>query len=370
MAVENRLYSLVRQEIPEHREIAKRDVLELHYIEIECKGDADESLLNNFFKDFSPAARQDWIRDILGGNAVVKLDYFAGVYSNREMPETGTIDKYEQTLNHSGRPTYAVHIWGQWVRTETVAPTKTSSNQIVTLHITDSRGKQPEIEKDCYPLMIGRSGSSTIIVKGTFVSNDHCVLYAEQGRFWLEDISRNGTWLDGQKLPSRQRIELSPSRHRLRLGKASGEAKDCPEIKLEFLASSITPVASATPVYQANATAVIGAEDKLLAVLQIQDATGKPQCDVMSLPFTIGRASDRHYVTPPTHAGTSGKHMIIEAINETGASVINEAHEKNGIALKGELQPARFIWPFDSEIVLAPQWKRDPPVRIVLKRPK
>jgi hypothetical protein len=61
--------------------------------------------------------------------------------------------------------------------------------------------------------------------------------------------------------------------------------------------------------------------------------------------------------------------LVIEEITEAGARVLNEAREKNGTDLDGALQAAEFLWPFGSAIVLAPKWRKDPPVRITLKRP-
>lgn len=369
-AVENRLNHLVSQEIPEHREIAKRDVLELHYIEIECAADG-EATLKDFFKDFKPAARQDWIRDILGANAMVKLDCFAGIHGSADLPATGAIDKHEQMLNQGIPPAYAVHVWGQWVQAASAPPagSQTLFGQPLLLRVLDAQGQGPDLRKDNYPLTIGRSGTNSLVVAGTFVSGDHCGLYSEQGRIWLEDRSKNGTWLDGKKLPPRQRVTVDAGRHRLKLGKESGEAKDCPEIELEFLETPFTPVANATPIHAASATPVIAPEGGLLAVLSITDATGNPSRDVLRLPYTLGRAADRDYTTPPAHAGVSSNHLTIEAITDSGARVSNAAHNKNGTALGEVLQAEEFVWPFDTEIVLAAKWRQAPPVRITLKRP-
>ncbi len=162
---------------------------------------------------------------------------------------------------------------------------------------------------------------------------------------------------------------MDAGRHRLKLGKESGEAKDCPEIELEFLETPFTPVANATPIHAASATPVIAPEGGLLAVLSITDATGNPSRDVLRLPYTLGRAADRDYTTPPAHAGVSSNHLTIEAITDSGARVSNAAHNKNGTALGEVLQAEEFVWPFDTEIVLAAKWRQAPPVRITLKRP-
>lgn len=374
MAVESRLSYLMRVEIPEHLDIAKHDVLELLYLEIE-PSDHGQALLKSFFTEFGPAARQERIREMLGENAAIKLDRFAGIYDRDNLPDTTSLDKHEQMLNQGVRPTYSVYVWSRWVRPTMPAsspppPGGNINGQPVVLRVQDARGPQPDIHQSTYPLTIGRSGSCAVVVAGTFVSGSHCSLHSEQGKIWLEDHSKNGTWIDGRKAPKQQRVELSTGHHRLKLGKEAGEAKDCPDIELEFFATPIAAMDSgATPIDASDATPVMNVA-KLLAVLSIEDAMGKSRLrDVLRLPYTLGRAEDRDYTTPPAHAGVSGKHLTIQEITNTGARVLNEAHEKNGTALDGQLQPAEFFWPFDSTIALAPKRRQDPPVLITLKRP-
>lgn len=366
-ALERRLDELLLREIPRHRRFAGQDVLELHCIEIAAAPEG-RVLLERFFKEFSPAARLAWARRHLGGNTMVTLDGFAGIFGSAELPDTAAMDKHEQMLSQGAPPAFAIHLWGNWKHAEGQPPPgPAAAGRPVLLRVLDAQGRRPEIRLDAYPLGIGRSAACAVAVAGAFVSGSHCSLHAEGGRIWLEDHSRNGTWLDGEKLPPRQRVELGAGRHRLKLGRAEGEAKDCPEIELELQALAATPVAAATPI--AGATPVAAPAGPLLAVLSIEDATGRPLRDVLGLPYTVGRAEDRDYPVPAAHAGVSGRHLSIVEITADGARVANEACEKNGTALNGELQPAEFFWPFGAEIVLAPKWRRDPPVRIVLKRP-
>jgi hypothetical protein len=375
-AVEARLSHLAHHEIPEHREFAEHDVMELNYIEIECSPEG-EALLEEFFNEFNPAARQSWIRKLLGANGLVKLDLFDGVHASFNLPSTDNLDKHEQMLSQGNPPTYSVHAWGSWVQQEAPPPSpenRTAKGRETVFRILDAKGSRQESRGE-YPLTVGRSDGCGVAVAGTFVSGEHFVLHFDGGRLWLEDLSRNGTWIEGKKASPQQRIELGKNVYRLKLGRETGEAKDCPEIELEIAARApaagfdgATPVASfnATPISVPISTVSAGG---LLAVLSIEDATGNPRRDVTQLPFTIGRGQDRDYTTSPAHAGVSGKHLIIEDIDGSGAQVLNEAHAKNGTALDGTLQPERFFWPFDAEIVLAPKWRKDPPVRIVLKRP-
>jgi hypothetical protein len=370
-ALEARLNYLVRHEVLEHQEFAENDVLELHHIEIEC-APGGEPLLQEFFKEFNQAARQSWVRKLLGGaNGLVKLDCFTGVYGGSDLPAAaGNLDRHAQMLGQGAPAAYQVHLLGRWVQRPAPARVEEEAARPglpVTLDILDALGRRQEQRRQ-YPLVIGRNGQRGVAVAGTFVSGEHAVLHFDGGRFWLEDRSRNGTWIDGQKAEPGRRVELQGNLYRLKLGKAAGDAKDCPEIALEILRTPVADPGLATPVATANATPIL-APSGLLAVLAVVDATGRPQRDVTQVPFTIGRGPDRDYTTSPAHAGVSSRHLVIEAVTDRGAEVLNEAHDKNGTALGETLQPERFFWPFDAEIVLAPKWRKDPPVRITLKRP-
>lgn len=369
-AVEGRLEHLVSQEIPEHRQLAEDDILELHYVEIESAPEG-QALLDEFCKEFSPSARQAWVRKFFGNNPAVKLDGFARVFRSADLPPTANLDPHLQLLNLGSSDTYRVRLWSRWVQAPKAAPPlprrmPSVRGPAIVLRIYDSRGSNPEIRRETYPIEIGRLGE--VVVDGTYVSAEHCTLRCYGGQVELEDHSKNGTWVDGAELHGQTR-PLSLGVHRLKLGKGQGEAKDWPEIDLKIIAETVTPIAEPTAVASALATPIAADGQAVLAVLSIQDATGNPRRDVLELPFSIGRSADRDYVTPPAHAGVSGHHLVIEAIHEEGADVFNMAHAKNSTALEGILQGERFLWPFDQTISLAPKWKHAEPVLITLQRP-
>jgi hypothetical protein len=339
--------------------------LELHYIEIATDAPEGQQLLHEFFKEFNAEARQKWVRKILGSHAAVKLDCLAGVYRSDTLPATAHLDPHRQLLNQDTPSGYRATLWSKWVQAAPPPPPPSPQRgPSILLRIQDAQGAGAPFQRDSYPMLIGRAGD--IAVAGTYASSRHCTLRWQNGQVELEDHSTNGTWLDGAKL-HRQSKPLSLGAHRLKLGKAQGEAKDWPEIELEFRPEMRTPVSEPTPV--SLATPIASDTGPLLAVLSAQDATGSPLIDVQSLPFSIGRSKGCDYATPPAHAGVSSHHLLIEALHERGAEVLNEAHDKNGTALEGELQGERFLWPFGATILLAPKWQKDPPVRLLLKRP-
>ena len=369
-AVAARLEHLARHEIPGHREIARHDLLELHYVEIAAADENGQALLDLFCAEFTPAARQEWVRDHIGGNPAVTLDALAGVYRSAELPSTDGLDRHLQILNQGAPAAYEVRLWKKWVPAPPAAKASAAAparGPALVLQMRDGQGQHDDIHRETYPIKIGRRGD--VRAEGTFVSSEHCALHWRDGQVLLEDHSRNGTWLDGARLHYGSK-PLGVGSHRLKLGQAQGDAQDCPEIQLHILADSATPVAGATPLDAGLATPIAGdAPGGLLAVLACRDDTGEPHIDLLRLPFSLGRGAACDYVAPPGHAGVSSRHLVIEAVDGEGAQVFNAARAKNGTALDGALQGERFLWPYGGEVTLAPKWKSAPPVRILLKRP-
>ena len=150
-AVEGRFNSLLREEIPEHREIAKDDVLQLHYVEIEST-DTSADLLSQFFNDFNAVARKSWIKDILGQNGLVNLDFFSGIYSSGNLPEGGTRYKHKQILSQDKISEYSVHLYGPWIQPPIPPIIKPASHgSQLTLTIHDAQGKRRE-QLEHYPI--------------------------------------------------------------------------------------------------------------------------------------------------------------------------------------------------------------------------
>ena len=59
-------------------------------------------------------------------------------------------------------------------------------------------------------ISIGRHLSSPVPLEGFGLSRDHFSLEARDGALFVEDLSSNGTWLNGQRLSSHQAV---PAQH-------------------------------------------------------------------------------------------------------------------------------------------------------------
>ncbi|NHZ72455.1 MAG: FHA domain-containing protein [Aquificales bacterium] len=72
------------------------------------------------------------------------------------------------------------------------------------LRVIANEAAEPAIDTlfPLHPLTsIGRAQSSTIVIDGSYVSQEHVLLMERAGQWWLEDLaSRNGTLLNGVML--------------------------------------------------------------------------------------------------------------------------------------------------------------------------
>ncbi|MCB9763613.1 MAG: sigma 54-interacting transcriptional regulator [Alphaproteobacteria bacterium] len=68
--------------------------------------------------------------------------------------------------------------------------------------LTLQRGETPllELPLGSGPVRLGRSDACDVVLPGEAISREHCVLTRRGERWWAEDRSRHGTWLDGRRL--------------------------------------------------------------------------------------------------------------------------------------------------------------------------
>lgn len=65
-------------------------------------------------------------------------------------------------------------------------------------------------------IILGRGGSSSIVIKDTFASNQHARIFVRKGQYWLEDMgSTNGTFVN--EVQVKQPVVLADG-DRLRVG--------------------------------------------------------------------------------------------------------------------------------------------------------
>jgi hypothetical protein len=391
-AIERRINSFLRKDLVSHLEIGFNEVFVLHYIEISADPQGKPQLML-FLKEFSPEARVDWIKKLLGPaiGQHVDVEQFMGLdqeFSPEELAET---DPFEEELNHVAKPPYVVILHGRWDARKAAAVAKEEAHARAngpTLRLTVRDANAPEagaaprdVECSQFPAVLGTSSQADIEVSGYYVSALHCTLLFSDGRVWLEDHSTNGTWLDGHRVKRGTRVVLSDGVE-LSIGRERGDSgfDRYPLLRVQgtgsrpAAGSNHTPVAPPAPVAPiapegATPIAAFSAPEAMpLAVLAIVDATGTPKCDVLKMPYSIGRGSAQDYVVPDANEGVSREHLLIESIDRDGAITRNLAVGKNGTYATHQALPERFTWRFGEEIVLAEKWTSAPAVRMTLRR--
>ena len=404
-AVERRVSAFLRDDLVSHLEIGDNEMFVLHYIEIAADSQGEPEL-DQFLHEFSPESRVQWVRKLLGGavGQHVSVDQFLGLDREFAPEQLAETDPFEEALNQSVIPPYRVILHGRWEAKAAVAALKAvdAPEEAVapenaresgpTLRLSVQDAKEPDagswngtrvIEVSEYPAVIGSSTQADVEVSGYYVSARHCTLHCEGQQLWLVDHSTNGTWIDGERVRPGARIAIA---HGAVLGfgrdKGTGEYDRYPAVRAQFMRkapaggtiptpvapSRATPVAPAAVVAAAPLAAPLTGARKLpLAVLAIVDATGSPRRDVLTLPYTIGRGSAQDYVVPDANQGVSREHLVIEAIDASGALTLNRAVGRNGTSAGNAALPERFVWKFGQEIVLGEKWASAPVVRLSLQ---
>ena len=393
-AVERRVQTFLRQDLVSHLEIAFNEIFLLHYIEITADSQGTAALAQ-FLHEFSPEARVDWVKKLLGPavGRHVSVEQFLGLDREFAAEDLAETDPFEEKLNQAATPLYRIILHGRWesrpAEEQQAAPPQTLrvAGPCLRLSVQDAKSPNPGnddaariAEIDRFPAVLGSSAHADVEISGYYVSARHCTLHWEGQQLWLADHSTNGTWVDGERVHRGTRVALANGAV-LGFGRDKGGADHdrYPAIRTLLMREPVAPGASSTPVPPSRSTPVAPAvatqisiqaasRNAPLAVLDIEDATGSPRRDVLSLPFTIGRGSAQDYVVPDANQGVSREHLVIEEINRAGAVTLNRAVSKNGTFAGNQALPERFVWRFGQKIVLGEKWTNAPVVRMSLRQ--
>ncbi len=390
-AVERRVTSFLRQDVVSHLEIGFNEVFLLHYIEIGADRQGAEELAQ-FLREFSPDARVQWMKKLLGPavGQHVSLEQFQGLDREFAPEKLAETDPFEEKLNQASVAPYSVILHGRWesgYSHENARDAQPAANEAareegpsVRLSVLDGKGAGPRlIEITQFPAVLGSSLQADVEISGYYVSTRHCTVHWEGEQLWLADHSTNGTWVDGERLRRGTRVAIANGTL-LGFGRDKGDAdhERYPAVSLLLMRNPLADNASATPVAPSSSTPIApgvatqrhipgAAENAPLAVLAILDATGSPKRDVLKLPYSIGRGSAQDYVVPDANQGVSREHLVIEEIDRSGAVTLNRAVGRNGTFAGNQALPERFLWRFGEEIALGEKWAGAPVVRLSLQ---
>lgn len=162
--------------------------------------------------------------------AVILLAIKKNIYYVVEaQPEHKSVSQKQQTVHRQAEPeTLPAY--------ENPAPSKDSdlvtSTLQVPLHVKSAAvrkclititiaGRTAEREITSFPCLLGRESDCDVVIGESAVSRRHCRFILEQGQLYLEDVSEhNGTYINGQKLPSLVKGRLHEG-DRISIGRAA-----------------------------------------------------------------------------------------------------------------------------------------------------
>lgn len=401
-SVDNHLNKFMSECVLTHRIYEPDDVF--HIIRMQVVGTTAEAqaVLQRFLNEFRPDSRRRATLLAIERtcNQGVSTHKFVDFNRDFEQVELQQTDAYAAQLSEANQDGYEITLHGEWELQQAVpiaAGTSQTSSALnglpIDLQIHDAQGTR-NLRIINFPFLLGRKAAvPPHAIDGTFVSRRHGILERDaQQRVWFSDTSVNGSNLDGK--------HISPGeRHPLRngavifLGGEGASRADCPEITVRW--SSVDadentplrkPIVQAddgmstplrTPLHSQSGASVStpltthGAKPptRALCMLAIQDAHGSHTVAVTRLPFVIGRDAAADCRLPEANEGVSRTHLVIQAIDTTGARIQNSALGKWGTEVNGLEQPQEFALAWGQKITLAGKYTKTQSVTVQLLAP-
>lgn len=397
-SIEAHLSVFMTKSVLPHRKYAKDDVFNLKRMQVCGVGSGEQETVQRFLDEFRADVRRQIVLAAVSRccSEGVSSEGFVDLNRDFDQAELDESDPYASGLAGASDGGYRVTLYGEWVLQQPV-PSSAARGAVsagtvhspIELQIDDAAGTR-QVSVESFPQLLGRGvkmGDKPLM--GTFLSRRHGLLdWESSGRLVYRDTSVNGSMVDGVHTTAGESRELHPSSC-LVLGGAGAAPSDCPVItviagipdgaqggKTPVRApimggSASTPVraslqpAAATPL---TPTPPAPTGRKTLCLLAVQDAKGSRTVAVTGLPFVIGRGESSDYQVPEGNAGVSREHLVLEAIDSKGATVLNRGAEDRrwGTSVDGAEQPGQFVLAWNSVAVLAPRYREAPSVRVHL----
>ena len=273
-------------------------------------------------------------------------------------------------------------------------PTTPLAGRAFSFDIEDGAGKRTAVLHAVVPgrrYVIGKDEESDLRAGGTYTSRRHAEIWLESDGWRIADAgSTNGIRVVDERSGTTTRasassavgndapIRLVEAMRVVLSARAEGPASDYPSIALHAAplaqsASPVTPIAAATPagapktpLTSVRAVRAPGAHFEI-AVSQGAGEQSLP-IGADTLPFTVGRSRDQTLVIDRIHAGVSGRHVALDAIDDDGVRGVVEGD--NGVVVDGVAHQtgARFEWRPGQTMVLGGSLPDEPPCTLALAR--
>lgn len=401
-SVDNHLNKFMADCVLPHRIFEPDDVFQIVRMQVVGTTAEAQAVLQRFLDEFRPDSRRRATRLAIErtcsqGVSTTRFVDFNRDFEQVDLQET---DAYAAQLSEMNQDGYEITLHGEWELQQAVPSAAASvpspsalSGQPIDLEIHDAKGTR-NLRITEFPFILGRKASMPQhAIEGTFVSRRHGMLERDaQQRVWFSDTSVNGSALDGVHT-------LAGERHPLRkgavivLGGNGANRSECPEITVRWSSADADentplrkPIHQAedgmstplrTPLHSQGGSSVAtpltahstSATSRALCMLAIQDAHGSHTVAVTRLPFVIGRDAAADCRLPEANEGVSRTHLIIQAIDTTGACLQNSALGKWGTEVSGVEQPQEFALAWGKQITLAGRYTKTQPVTLQLLAP-
>jgi hypothetical protein len=385
-----------------HLAIAERDRYLLTSIEVHATAPEGDELLHRFIREFKPEQIKRYLlREVIAGlpNAgALDLSQFVGLDAGRDGDATNGEDDYSELLaelrsaDQAPAPrAFEVALIGRWSEMSSASATSGAADALtagsaVTLRIEDAGGSRQSTLSSVpgRRYVIGKDESCDVVVDGLYASRRHCELWFERGAWRVTDAgSTNGVRVErgadvlgrsnadkglrtpaAVEIPSGARIVLSAN--------AEGGPAHYPRVSLELKqepAVAATPIAPVPALRATPSTPIFGTHAAQFTV-SAQMASGERILELRAsaLPVSIGRSRKETLVIDWAHAGVSGHHMEISAIDENGVTV--EVYGDNGVSIGATAYPqgAHLHWAPGEAMVLGRPGGHEPECRLTLAR--
>jgi len=410
-AVRDELEHFVVSHVRLHVTIADRDRFLLTSVGVRSPGGAQaRELLQQFMHEFKPEQVKRYLaREVIGrlpNAGVIDLTLFGGL-SDLEAGERASDDgEYREllaalrTTPQVARP-YEVSVLGRWSEADAPAspfannarggavPSTPLAGRAVAFDVSDADGTRVAVLPSVVPgrrYVIGKDESSDLRVDGTYTSRRHAEIWLDSDGWRVADAgSTNGVRVVDEQSGRSRASAANGDDAPIRVGdgmrvvlsaRADGPPRDYPSIALRAATaaaapSPVTPIATAagTTAPKTPLTAVLGTRSARFAIAVAQDSGERVlPLDAEVLPFTIGRSRGQTLVIDRRHAGVSGHHVAIDAIDDDGVhgSVVGD----NGVVVDGIRYDtgARFAWRAGQTMVLGGSLPGETPCVLALER--
>ncbi|HEY2188279.1 MAG TPA: FHA domain-containing protein, partial [Caldimonas sp.] len=363
-AVRDELEHFVVSHVRLHVVIADRDRFQLTSVGVRSPGGAEaRELLQQFMHEFKPEQVKRYLaREVIGrlpNAGVIDLSLFGGL-SDLDANERDRDDGEYRELLAALRTTpattiarpYEVSVLGRWSETDApsalpfarsrggATPSTPLAGRAVSFDVSDGSGTRVAVLHSVVPgrrYVIGKDEGSDLRAFGTYTSRRHAEIWLESDGWHVADAgSTNGIRVvdesgagaavesvgdtplrlgDGMRVVLSARAEGPPGDYPSIALHASPTlaANSAPAIAIDAVASAAVPK---TPLTSVLAVRVPGPWFEV-AVSQGTAERRQPLA-ADTLPFTIGRSRDQTLVIDRRHAGVSGHHVVLDALDDDG----------------------------------------------------